>query len=61
MQMGSRKQAILERLHKKGEIQISDLAEYFGISEMTIRRDLESLEDGWICQKNSWRRNSCNE
>ena len=46
---GSRKQAILERLHKKGEIQISDLAEYFGISEMTIRRDLESLEmDGFI-------------
>ncbi len=49
MQMGSRKQAILERLHKKGEIQISDLAEHFGISEMTIRRDLESLEmDGFV-------------
>ena len=49
MQMGSRKQAILERLYKKGEIQISDLAEQFGISEMTIRRDLETLElDGFV-------------
>ena len=49
MHSGERKQAILERLNVKGEVHISDLATKFGISEMTIRRDLESLElDGFI-------------
>lgn len=44
-----RKQAILDRLNSSGETAISDLAKEFGLSEMTIRRDLETLEfDGYV-------------
>jgi len=44
-----RRQAILDRLNSTGETAISDLAKEFGLSEMTIRRDLEMLEfDGFV-------------
>ena len=49
MKLTLRKQAILDRLNLSGEMAISDLAKEFGLSEMTIRRDLETLElDGFV-------------
>jgi DeoR/GlpR family transcriptional regulator of sugar metabolism len=39
-----RRQAILRRLTADGEAGFGELAEGFGVSEMTIRRDLEMLE-----------------
>jgi DeoR/GlpR family transcriptional regulator of sugar metabolism len=39
-----RRQAILRKLTAHGEVGFADLAEEFGVSEMTIRRDLETLE-----------------
>jgi DeoR/GlpR family transcriptional regulator of sugar metabolism len=39
-----RRQAVLRRLTTRGEVGFADLAEEFGVSEMTIRRDLETLE-----------------
>jgi DeoR/GlpR family transcriptional regulator of sugar metabolism len=39
-----RRRAILEQLSRAGEVSFSDLAADLAVSEMTIRRDLESLE-----------------
>lgn len=39
-----RQQAIVDLLDKNGTIQVADLVEMFGVSEMTIRRDLDILE-----------------
>ena len=39
-----RRQAVLRRLTAHGEVGFTELAEEFGVSEMTIRRDLETLE-----------------
>jgi DeoR/GlpR family transcriptional regulator of sugar metabolism len=45
----SRQQLIIERLEQRGRIRISELTEQIGVSEMTIRRDLEALErDGLL-------------
>ena len=39
-----RRASILGRLNSAGQASITELAEEFGLSEMTIRRDLEALE-----------------
>ncbi len=39
-----RKNLILERLEREGSVSIPPLSEEFGVSEETIRRDLEKLE-----------------
>jgi len=39
-----RRASILERLNLAGHATITELADEFGLSEMTIRRDLETLE-----------------
>jgi DeoR/GlpR family transcriptional regulator of sugar metabolism len=39
-----RRQAVLRRLTSYGEVAFAEMAEEFGVSEMTIRRDLETLE-----------------
>ena len=44
MSAHTRRVAILSRLNSGGEATIIELAEEFGLSEMTIRRDLEALE-----------------
>lgn len=44
MKKEERARLILERVDQEGDVAITDLAEYFGISEMTVRRDLEGLE-----------------
>lgn len=38
-----RRLAILERLEGAGSVRVADLRESFGVSEMTIRRDIEAL------------------
>ncbi len=40
-----RYRAILSLLDKNGTVQVSELAEQFNVTEMTIRRDLQALED----------------
>jgi DeoR/GlpR family transcriptional regulator of sugar metabolism len=42
--LSQRRQAILLQLATTGEVVLADLAGKFGVSEMTIRRDLEVLE-----------------
>ena len=46
-----RRSKIQELLVQKTTVSISDLAGLFGISEMTIRRDLDELENRGICQR----------
>src|ERR1044072_4286675 len=40
-----RHQFILEKLKKEGKVNIIDLVEEMGVSGVTIRKDLKSLED----------------
>ncbi|MFD0717228.1 DeoR/GlpR family DNA-binding transcription regulator [Paenibacillus sp. GCM10027626] len=40
----ARQQQMLERLEADGEIKVAEMKELFGVTEMTIRRDLEKLE-----------------
>jgi DeoR/GlpR family transcriptional regulator of sugar metabolism len=45
----ARKARILERLNLGGSISVTDIAQEFGISDMTVRRDLAELErDGLL-------------
>ncbi|MGI9196165.1 MAG: DeoR/GlpR family DNA-binding transcription regulator [Candidatus Nanopelagicales bacterium] len=46
---GERMAAILVELRKHGEVHVSDLAERFGVSLATLRRDLAILEDQGLC------------
>jgi len=43
MHTGNRRDLILEWLKRDGQVQVRELVEQFGVSEMTIRRDLEHL------------------
>ncbi|MDK2982326.1 MAG: DeoR family transcriptional regulator, fructose operon transcriptional repressor [Chloroflexota bacterium] len=44
MDQKSRLSYIVDRIEKRGSVSISELAESFGVSEMTVRRDLIELE-----------------
>jgi DeoR family transcriptional regulator, fructose operon transcriptional repressor len=46
-----RRQAILEKLSESQEMSVSDLSRHFGISEVSIRRDLEHLEQTGLLQR----------
>lgn len=46
-----RRQAVLRRLTALGEVGFTELAEEFGVSEMTIRRDLETLEADGLARR----------
>jgi DeoR/GlpR family transcriptional regulator of sugar metabolism len=46
-----RRQAVLRRLAAHGEVGFAELAEEFGVSEMTIRRDLETLEADGVARR----------
>ena len=48
MKKSERCLAILEILQKQHKVSVNELAQRFGISEMTVRRDLNSL----ACQYN---------
>lgn len=47
----SRRSAIHQRVVDRGEVSLADLAEEFSVSEMTIRRDLDALEDQGVVRK----------
>lgn len=49
--VGTRKQQIREQLASRGEVEFSTLAEEFGVSEMTIRRDIGALEEEGLVRK----------
>lgn len=44
MNVSTRRELIAEQLANEGEVEFSDLAMVLGVSEMTIRRDIETLE-----------------
>jgi DeoR family transcriptional regulator, fructose operon transcriptional repressor len=46
-----RRQAILEKLSESQEMSVIDLSRHFGISEVSIRRDLEHLEQTGLLQR----------
>lgn len=46
-----RQAAILERVRQAGGVRVTDLAGEFGVSDMTIRRDLETLADKGLLSK----------
>lgn len=51
MSFYSRKTAILARLALEGEASIAGIAKEFGVSEMTVRRDLEILESEGLARR----------
>lgn len=46
-----RSEQTLETLHASGRIEVRDLASRFQVSEMTVRRDLEWLEERGLCRR----------
>lgn len=46
-----RQTAILERVRAAGGVRVTDLAAEFGVSDMTIRRDLETLHEQGLLAK----------
>ncbi|KHK95498.1 DeoR faimly transcriptional regulator [Microbacterium mangrovi] len=46
-----RQQRIREQLQVSGEVEFSALAQEFGVSEMTIRRDIDVLEEQGVVRK----------
>ena len=44
MSLNERQQLLLSMLESAGEVKVAGLKEHFGVTEMTIRRDLEKLE-----------------
>ncbi len=46
-----RRTAILERVHLHGAVRVGDLVAEFGVSDVTIRRDLETLAEKGLLAK----------
>ncbi|WP_162908163.1 DeoR family transcriptional regulator, partial [Allorhizocola rhizosphaerae] len=46
-----RQAAILDRVRQHGGVRVSDLVAEFGVSDMTIRRDLEALAEQGLVDK----------
>jgi len=51
MNAHARRAAIAARIHTDREVDFANLAEEFGVSEMTIRRDIERLEEQGIARR----------
>lgn len=51
MTAGHRRQQIEQKLKREGEVEFAGLAAEFGVSEMTIRRDLEALESQGVSRR----------
>ncbi|WNQ09540.1 DeoR/GlpR family DNA-binding transcription regulator [Paenibacillus aurantius] len=49
--LNDRQQVIMDRLEAEGEIRLHDLKEMFEVTEMTIRRDLEKLEQAGLLRR----------
>ena len=39
-----RRERIISKIHESGRVRVTDLSDEFGISEVTVRKDLEALE-----------------
>lgn len=51
MLAAQRRRRILDVLEREGTVRVSVLADKFGVSEMTVRRDLDALENGAALHK----------
>lgn len=51
MRAFERRDAIIHRLHRLRKVRVADLASDFGVSEETIRRDLDKLDKEGIAKK----------
>ncbi|OOY04638.1 MULTISPECIES: DeoR/GlpR family DNA-binding transcription regulator [unclassified Thioclava] len=51
MKRDDRRQSILDALVRDGAVQLDELAERFGVSKMTIHRDLDDLETEGLLRK----------
>jgi len=51
MNISERRRYIAERITSVGEIEFASLADEFGVSEMTIRRDIEVLEEQGLLRR----------
>ena len=47
----TRRQAIVEALEEAGQLSVSELSERFGVSEVTIRADLQALSEQGLVQR----------
>lgn len=45
LRLNERQMSMLEKISQEGELRIAELKEAYGVTEMTIRRDLEKLEE----------------
>lgn len=46
-----RRQAVAALVLERGEVSLAEMAEYFAVSQMTIRRDLEALEETGVLRR----------
>lgn len=51
MDRPARHEHILSALRDRGRVEVAGLADTFGVSEMTVRRDLEELERQGLCRR----------
>lgn len=51
MDVNLRQQAILQLLETQGVVRVAELCERFGVSEMTVRRDLNELEQAGLIRR----------
>jgi DeoR/GlpR family transcriptional regulator of sugar metabolism len=60
MLAAARRAAILERVSADGAVRVADLVADFGVSDMTVRRDLEALAQRQLVSKVSLHRDRAN-
>lgn len=51
MDVSLRQQSILQLLETQGAVRVAELCERFGVSEMTVRRDLSELEQAGLIRR----------
>ena len=51
MLAGQRQMMIVEEIRRNGAVRVSELTELLGVSEMTIRRDLDALAAAGLVEK----------
>lgn len=51
MDVSLRQQSILQLLEARGAVRVAELCERFGVSEMTVRRDLSELEQAGLIRR----------
>lgn len=49
--LNERQKQIVNMLHRTGEVKISELKERFSVTDMTLRRDLEKLEQNGVLKR----------